>query len=448
MTARTDDGQGRRQFALGLAAIAAVGLVGRVTYTIVMRDRPLMSDGVHYALAARSLSSGEGFINPLATSFGLSNVPDATHPPIWTVVLAAVSLVSKDGFLAFQITAALVGVGTIVMTGLAAREAFGRRVGLIAAALACVYPGIWLYERELVSEAMGMFGVATLIWLTYRFRNHPGPWRAVALGAVLGICALTRSELIIVSLLVVTPVILAARRFSWGRRAAWLAMAGATTIVVISPWFLHNTTRFAQPVPLSVGLGATMQAGNCGPTYSGDLVGYYAFGCILLAPGISTDPSVADGDFRRLATTYITEHKADFARVAAIRVGRTFAVYAPFQQRELESERGTTMWVLTAALWSFWLLVPLAVYGIVVARRRQVPIYPLLAFFLLALIVVIPTIGAVRYRAMAEVPFVILAGVGINALARRLAAAQGPATDVGPEPEQAAPTLAEAAPVP
>jgi hypothetical protein len=59
------------------------------------------------------------------------------------------------------------------MTGLAGRAAFGRRVGLVGAALAAVYPGMWLYERELLAEPLAMLGTSTTIWLAYRFRSSP-----------------------------------------------------------------------------------------------------------------------------------------------------------------------------------------------------------------------------------------------------------------------------------
>ena len=68
---------------------------------------------------------------------------------------------------------------------------------------------------------------------------------------------------------------------------------------------------------------------------------------------------------------------------------------------------------------SYWLLLVPAVAGGVLLRRRQVAIYPLLAFVATAAIAVAPTIGDVRYRAAAEVPLVLLAAVGIDAVLPR-----------------------------
>jgi hypothetical protein len=47
-------------------------------------------------------------------------------------------------------------------------------------------------------------------------------------------------------------------------------------------------------------------------------------------------------------------------------------------------------------------------------------VYPLLGFVALTVLAVIPTIGAIRYRASAEVAIVILAAVGVDVLLRWL----------------------------
>ncbi|MGH9249137.1 MAG: glycosyl transferase, partial [Acidimicrobiales bacterium] len=74
--------------------------------------------------------------------------------------------------------------------------------------------------------------------------------------------------------------------------------------------------------------------------------------------------------------------------------------------------------VLRAALFAYWGLVPIAVLGGVAARRRQIPIQPLLAFPLMVLLSVALTIGAVRYRAPAEIPLVLLAAFAIDLVTR------------------------------
>jgi hypothetical protein len=63
----------------------------------------------------------------------------------------------------------------------------------------------------------------------------------------------------------------------------------------------------------------------------------------------------------------------------------------------------------------YFVLVPLAIAGAVLARRRRVPIYPLLAFPATVVLSVLFTIGQTRYRAPAEISLVVLAAVAVEA---------------------------------
>lgn len=408
----------------GVVVAVVLGGTLRVVYTTLAASAPT-SDGLHYSMAARQLAAGRGFINPVAVMANGSAIQDGVHPPGWTMLLGLVAATGHGSDGAFRLAAAAVGVGTIVMVGMAARAAFGPRVGVIAALITAVYPNIWLYEHELVSEPLAILGVATVLWLTYRFRSRPGPILAVALGLAVALAALTRSELILLSVLIVAPTIVLAR-VSWARRAGWAALAALGCLALIAPWTAYNRTRFEAVVPLSVGLGATMAAGNCDLTYdpSSRNFAYYEFACAIFSPVTSDDPSVSDGERRANVVRYIRDHPAGFVVTAAARSGRTFSFYAPTQQVDFEAERGTSAGVIRSGLFAYWLLVPLAIYGFVLARRRGVAVYPFVGLVLVVLAAVIPTIGAVRYRAPAEVAIVVLAAVGVDAVVRRLATRQ------------------------
>ena len=71
------------------------------------------------------------------------------------------------------VIACLIGTATVVMVGFAGRRIAGGRVGLVAAAIAAVYPNFWLYERELMSETLTLLLAATTILLAYRFHDRP-----------------------------------------------------------------------------------------------------------------------------------------------------------------------------------------------------------------------------------------------------------------------------------
>jgi 4-amino-4-deoxy-L-arabinose transferase-like glycosyltransferase len=300
------------------------------------------------------------------------------------------------------------------VTGVAGRVAFGRRTGIIAAALVAVYPSVWLYEREVMAETLALLGVATTIWLAYRFRAGPGVTGAVLLGVAVGALAMTRPELIALALFLVVPLVLRASG-EWRQRITWLAAAGIGCAVVIAPWGIYNSTRFERPVPLTTGYGSAMLQGNCAPTYHGELLGYYELACVThRGKSFSSDPSIADGEQRKVAFEFMGDNLSRVPVVIAARVGRTFGVFRPFQQVQLDRAGFTPAWVFRLGLFMYWALLPFAVAGAVIARRRGIPIYPLLVFPLAVLLSVLLTIGQTRYRVPAEIPLALLAAVGIE----------------------------------
>jgi len=263
-----------------------------------------------------------------------------------------------------------------------------------------------------------MLGVATMIWLAYRYRVAPSSTLAVALGAAVALLALTRSELIAISGLVVAPLILCSADVQLARRVGRLALAGAVCVLCIAPWAVFNATRFERFVPLSNNLGAGLLAGNCAATYQGELLGAYQFICLVFVPNLSDDPSIADHQYLQAALSFMRSNAVRLPVVIAARLGRTFNFFRPFQQVDFEAGRGSSVQVIRLALFSYWLLLPFAAAGVVLARRRRAMIFPLLAFPVVAVMSVALTIGAVRYRAASEIPLVLLAAVSFDAALR------------------------------
>ena len=114
-------------------------MIGRVAYVIDARPT---GAGRWPALPPRHallIVDGKGYINPMAYALTGTAQQDAVHLPVWELTLALASSLGMRSYLWHQLVAVTIGSTTIVMTGLAGREAFGRRVGLIAAALTAVY---------------------------------------------------------------------------------------------------------------------------------------------------------------------------------------------------------------------------------------------------------------------------------------------------------------------
>jgi 4-amino-4-deoxy-L-arabinose transferase-like glycosyltransferase len=408
-----------RHFGWWLALIAGGALFLRFFVVIHFQGSWVGGDGFAYSLQANEFAGGHLYVLAFHPA-----LPSAGHPPAWVTVLGVVALLGGHAWLPQQLVACTIGTVTVVAIGLAGRRIAGARVGLIGAGIGAVYAGLWVYERDLLSETLLLLGIAVTLVLAYWFLDAPSLRLAVALGIMTGLLALTRSEEILVWALLVVPLILTARSVARRRRLGWLAIATASMVIVLAPWTVYNFSRFHHLVALSTNYGGGVSTGNCDPAYYGPYTGFYNLGC--LAPVTTTNEAVAETINLRKGTTYAEHHLSRVPAVVLAREGRAFGLWEPFQQTALDSQwQDTPLWVNRLALFTYWLLLVPAAAGIVVMRRRGRAVYPLLAFVAAVVVSVAITYGETRYRAAAEVPLVLLAAVGIDAGLRRKPRADG-----------------------
>jgi hypothetical protein len=98
---------------------------------------------------------------------------------------------------------------------------------------------------------------------------------------------------------------------------------------------------------------------------------------------------------------------------------RTWGLFAPRQQVDFESLEGRPRAWQMAGTVMYWVLLPLAVAGVVVLIRRRVPVWPLNTTAITVSIVVTLTYGQQRFRIAAEPALLVLAAVAVVAIAHR-----------------------------
>jgi 4-amino-4-deoxy-L-arabinose transferase-like glycosyltransferase len=395
-------------------SLAGLGL--RIAYLVSQKGLIVGGDGWYYHFSATLASLGKWFEFP-----GTGAGPDAHHPPLWTAILSVVAWAGGTDWFPQQIVAAFIGTTAIPLIGLAGRKIAGQRVGLIAAGVAAIYPGLWQYERELLSEVVLMPLVALVLLLVYRFREKPSLARGLLMSAVCTLLCLARAEQLPLVVLVLVPVVLGSRTIDLRRRIGWLAAMGVTAVLILSPWVLFNAARFQEPVLLSTGLGPTMSAGACDSTFSGPLIGNFDAGCTYKrAPDLKQyDRSEGDVKLQSIAIDYTRDHLDELPAVLLAREGRTFGLYRPVQEIRLGTEWSRSpRWV--GYLWTtmYTVLVPFAVAGAILLRRRRILLYPLLAEFVIVAFAAATTFGQIRYRAASEVPLLILSAVAFERIWR------------------------------
>ncbi|HEV3451302.1 MAG TPA: glycosyltransferase family 39 protein [Acidimicrobiia bacterium] len=444
---RSDDSASRRGprwfwWALTTVGVAALGT--RVGYVLISRaNRTFGGDSYFYHAGANLLASGHGFIEPFLYHNG-QVAQAAEHPPLYLVYLSIPSALGMTSTLTHLLWSCVLGTATVVVVGLIGREVLGPRVGIIAAAIAALYPNVWVADGSLQAETAAMFMTALTVLFAYRYLRRPSwPWLAAA-GAAAGAASLARSELILLVPFVVAPLALLTRTRSFRQQLEWLAAAGLATLIVIGPWIGYNLNRFRHPVYLSVQYPALLASANCDTTYYGQLLGYFSVACAAAdatREHVAGDQSQQAIGFQHAAVTYVRHHEGRLPVVVAARLGRIVEAFRPGQNIRLrEFLDGIESPVANAALVTYYALALLSVAGAVVLRRRRVTGYPLLAPIAVVLITVALSYGNTRFRAPAEVMLAVLAAVAIDALVSRFASARagGGAVPAEPEPVGAA----------
>jgi len=413
-----------------VAAVVALAAAIRLAYVATDGRAWVGGDGLSYHFEALRLADGLGY----TSGWGDVGAPIAHHPPAWLTLLGLVSWLGGRSVLAHQLVGVAVGLGVVVLTGLVGRRYFGSRVGVLAAAIAALYPGFWVIEAQVLSEPLGLLLLGVFCLVVANLHGGPTLRRSVAVGAVCGLLALVRSEQLVLLPLVVAPLLLCARELPLRQRAAWLAAAACACVTIISPWAVYNSSRFATPVILSTNGGETLLAGNCPPaTYGGERLGYFDSTCGFHVgnkpPGL--DRSQRAGLAFHAALRNFGGHLDRMPVVIPARIGRMLAIFRPSQTVAFTAHwMATGHWPVWAWVVAYWLLVPLAIAGAWTVRRDRWVLLPLLGPLLVATAIVAVAYGEPRYHTISDLGVVVLAAVGVEGIVRRLTRARAAAVPV------------------
>jgi len=399
-------------FATRLAAIAGVGLAIRLVYALaVMGDRPVRGDGREFHLLANVLADSGRYLQPFLYAYRDRAIPTTEKPPLYPTILAIPSALGLDSVDAHRVVSCLLGASAIVLIGLLGKRVGGPRVGLIAAAIAAVYPALWMLDASVRSESLYLPLVALVLLLAYQVTS----WRrALLLGIAIGLAALTRSE----ALLLVPLLLFAVPR----PRLKLAAVVVAGCALVVSPWLVRNWITFDQPTGISTNEGGLFAGANCNSAYYTPLIGTWA--CFPVNnPRWGTNEAVISGHLRQRAFDYVGDHAGRVPAVVGVRVLRVWDLWSPSRAADLEASIADRhIRAQQAAMVSLYLLLPFAIGGAVMLRRRGEPLRILLAPIVFVTLVAALSYGSTRFRVAAEPAIVVLASVGLAAAWQRVRA--------------------------
>jgi 4-amino-4-deoxy-L-arabinose transferase-like glycosyltransferase len=400
-----------------LLGIVVFALVFRLAYVLGAKPGDFPNgDQFYYSVQASMVADGQGFDEP----FGAKDAQSADHPPMTVLVMALVSWGNSDPVMRQRLLMAVLGAAVVGMIGLLGMRAIGRRTGLIAAALTAVYAAFWMNDGVVMSETLSALCIAALLLSVYWYLERPGTGRAAVIGLLTGLTVLARSEMLLVIPLVLVPTMLLPRFGAPpGRVERWrhLLVAVGVTLAALAPWTIYNLGRFDRTVLLSTNEGLTIYGANCPDTYSGRDIGFWSINCALVYPmPEGVDQSEKSIIFRQAGLDYIRDN---LDRLPAVLVARHLRGWSfPWRLEQMvfwNTGEGREPWASWIGIVQYWLLVPVAVAGgVILRRRREVRLLPLVAMPVLVFIVTTLFYGLTRFRLPAEIAFVVLAAAALD----------------------------------
>lgn len=411
-----------RPFAHRLLLIAGGALAVRLLYIFVIAPEPVGvgGDASFYHSAANLIAQGHFYERRI---FGHA-YQTALHPPLYSLVLSVVAWLGGVHLLPQRLVGLVIGTASVALIGVLGRRIAGgrERTGLLAAAIAAVYPPFITADGSIMSEPLYVLLLVVALLLAVSLIARPTVVRAAGLGAVLGLSVLTRTDGIFLVPLLAWPA-------AWGgadhrARVARLLAATAAAGIVVAPWVIRNEVEFHK-LELAANYDTVIPAANCRDTYYGNDIGWWSLNCLAHA---RTHHQLLVGDASpSKGFTYVGDHPARAVLVAAVRVLRTFSFWQPLRIGNHEPRR---KWFDALGLAFYYPLLIAAAIGCWRLPRRR---WLLLAPVFTTLILVIFGWGNSRFRIGADVSIVVLAAYALS----RWRQPAGVALE--PEPRQADP---------
>ncbi|HWE32869.1 MAG TPA: glycosyltransferase family 39 protein, partial [Solirubrobacteraceae bacterium] len=391
-------------FGRRLALIAGGALAVRLVYIFVIAPEPVGvgGDASFYHSAANLIAQGHFYERRI---FGHA-YQTALHPPLYSLVLSVVAWLGGVHLLPQRLVGLVIGTASVYLFGALGRRIGGaERTGLIAAAIAAIYPPFITADGSIMSEPLYVLLLVVALLLALALIARPTVARAAALGAVLGLSVLTRTDGIFLIPLLAWPA-------AWGGpgrrdRATRLLAATAAAAIVIAPWMIRNEVEFHK-LELAANYDTVIPAANCPDTYYGNDIGWWSLNCLARA---RTHHQLLIGDASpSRGFTYVGEHPARAVLVAAVRVLRTFSFWQPLRIGNHEPRR---KWFDALGLAFYYPLLIAAAAGLWRLPRSR---WLLLAPVYTTLILVVFGWGNSRFRIGADVSIVVLAAYLLSRL--------------------------------
>ncbi|MEW6752954.1 MAG: tetratricopeptide repeat protein [Candidatus Latescibacterota bacterium] len=409
-----------------LLLVAAAALAVRLACLLESRSSPFFDapvvDAKTFYDHARRIAGGDWLGGP----------EPFWQPPLYTYFLALHYLLFPEAFfVAVRLTQVLLGTASCLLTYILARRVAGPTTALMAGGLAALYGPLIYYDVELLAVPVEVFLDLVLLWAVCRAMERPAPGRWAEVGAVAGLAALTRPNVLLFAAALAVWL-------GWrGRAGRGVAPGGArlhlglvaalALVAAVLPVTLRNQVVGGDLVLISHNGGVNFYIGNNARYDSTVAIHPGRQWEMLVTEPVRagfTRPSQRSGYFFRKGLRYVADSPAGWLGLLC---RKTFAFWSgpevkrnqdPYYARQHSR-------VLRWLLWDRWvsfpfgLIGPLSLLGLAITWRQRAPGLEVLRLFVLAYgASVVLFFPAARYRAPAVPVLLVFAACALADLGR------------------------------
>ncbi|MBE7529419.1 MAG: glycosyltransferase family 39 protein [Ardenticatenaceae bacterium] len=400
-------------------------------------ELPGTFDQISYHNLALRINDGYGF------TFGVgwwpvteANAPTAHWSYLYTTYVAFIyKLFGPNPVAPRLLQAVIVGILQPYLAYLIGRRIFNTTVGLIAAAFTAVYIYFVYYAAALMTEPFYITFILASFYVTMLIADSekkPDIKWVLALGFLLGLIVLLRQLYMLI-----IPFQLLWLMWARFKRDRWFPLAeamlvGIVIMAMVLPFTYSNYKRFNRFVLLNTNAGYAFYWANH-PAYGTRFIPIRDDYTQLIPEELlsqNLDEAALDQELLKLGLSFITDDPGRIIQLSLSRVPIYFMFWP-------STESGMVSNVTRVG--SFGLLLPLMVYGVFLALRRNWswallhhPIFLLLLFALLYTDIHLLSWALIRYRLPVDAVLLIFAGYGLYDLAQRFVPKLLPQFEVSP----------------
>jgi 4-amino-4-deoxy-L-arabinose transferase-like glycosyltransferase len=429
--------RGRLVATIAVTALLMVAFGLRLAQVETTGYRPINDAGSYLTLASYIARTGDYSLKRTPGSgAGGTRGPSAYFAPGFPYFLGLVDIIDghetrRGGAIQpARVSQAVLGTITVALIGLVAFELFGPVAGLIALALAAIYPVLIELSGTIVAENLltALIMAAVYSGLRVRRAHSTGArlgWVA-GTGVLAGLATLTHENAVLILIPLIPAVWVGRPRLKASSLAA-PALLLAVTALTILPWTIRNAVVMHAFVPVSDETGITL-VGTYNVASAANPQLQYKWRIFYGIPGeralIKEEPTLTEPQIssrlQSQALHYISDHPFSPFVVGYHNTLRMLEIRGAYAWQASGSAISLSTSIVWRGIVSFWVLCGLAFAGAFTRLVRSAPKWVWVVPLLLALSVVVVNVETPRFREPVDPFLILLASAALATLVARL----------------------------